>query len=135
VHYRLDEPDASWTRMQEGMRFWVENDLASGLARGLGMASIVLFRYGDPELAARVAAVTYKLAREKSVMVAPVKVLHLPDPADLAVAAFGPERAAELLSEDAAPPLIETVEAILAMRGPTASGTATTASGAATTGG
>jgi len=136
VAYRLDDPDRSWARMQEGLRFWRSNDLASGLARGLGMAAIILFKYGDPELAARVAAVTYKLVREKGVMLAPVKVIHLPDPADSAVEIFGAERAAELLADEAAPPLAEMIETVLSMPTPTASPNASpTPTGVSTTGG
>ena len=60
---------------------FVANDNASGLARALGMAAIVLLNDGDAELGARVAGATYALVREKGVMLAPVKVLHLPDPA------------------------------------------------------
>ncbi len=119
VYFRLDDPVTAWQRLVEGLRFFAATDSASGLARGLGMASIILFRYGDPELAARVAATTYKLVRDKGVMLGPVKVLHLPDPADLAVQALGPDRAAELLADDAAPPVNEAIEMILAMPEPT----------------
>ena len=55
-------------------------DSASGLARALGMAAIILLSDGDPELGARIAGATYRLVREKGVMLAPVKVLHLPGP-------------------------------------------------------
>jgi predicted ATPase/class 3 adenylate cyclase len=136
VAYRLGDPEASWARMQEGLRFWRTNDLASGLARGLGMASIILFKYGDPELAARIAAVTYKLVREKGVMLAPVKVIHLPDPADSAVEVFGAERAAELLADEAAGPLAEMIDTVLSMPTPTADPNASPApTGVSTTGG
>jgi len=79
------------------------------------MAAIILFRYGDPEVAARVAATTYRLVRDKGVMLGPVKVLHLPDPAETAVEKLGAERAAELLADEAAPPVEEIVEMVLAL--------------------
>ena len=74
-----------------------ELESASGLVRALGMASIILLTNGDAELGARVAGATYRLVSEKGVMLAPVQVLHLPDPAGLATERFGDERAARLM--------------------------------------
>jgi predicted ATPase/class 3 adenylate cyclase len=119
IHFRLDDPVTSWQRMAEGLRFFAANDNASGLARGLAMASIILFRYGDPEFGVRVAAATFELVREKGVMMAPVKVLHLPDPGDLAAEHFGPERALELLAIGAAIPLSQVIAEVLAASSPT----------------
>ena len=48
------------------------------------MAAIALISESEPELGARLAGATYRLVREKGVMLAPVRVLHLPDPAGLA---------------------------------------------------
>ena len=70
---------------------------ASGLARSLAMAAIIAAEYGDPEIAARLAGAAHKLAREKAVMLAPVEVLKLRDPADTVVELLGAERAAELM--------------------------------------
>ena len=75
------------------------NEDTSGLARALGMAAIILLSDGDAELGGRVAGATYRMVREKGVMLAPVKVLHLPDPAGLATERFGADRTAELLAE------------------------------------
>ncbi|HEX7951068.1 MAG TPA: adenylate/guanylate cyclase domain-containing protein [Candidatus Limnocylindrales bacterium] len=112
IGYRLTEPRRAWQKMQEGMTFFAANDHASGLARALGMAAIIVLEFGDPELGARLAGATAKLVREKAVMLAPVKVLHLPDPVETAVARLGPARAAELIAigEDTA---VEDLVALL----------------------
>ena len=47
-------------------------------------------------------------------MLAPVKVLHLPDPAGLATDRLGPQRAAELLAEGDAMALEDVVAAVAA---------------------
>ncbi len=125
VHFRLGDPVTAWQRMVEGLQFFSVTDSASGLARGLGMASILLFRHGDPEFGARVAGATYELVREMGVMLAPVKVLHLPDPADLALECFGPERARELLAAGAAMPRSQVVADVLAAPAPTGSAVGT----------
>ena len=119
IHFRLGEPVISWERMAEGLRFFTLNDNASGLARGLAMGAIIHLRYGDPEFGARVAGTTYELIREKGVMLAPVKVLHLPDPGDLAREHFGSERAAELMAIGAAMPLSQVIAEMLAAAPPT----------------
>jgi predicted ATPase/class 3 adenylate cyclase len=119
AYYRLDDPATAWMRLAEGLRFFAETDSASGLARALAMVAIILFRYGDPETAARITATTYKLVREKGVMLGPVKVLHLPDPADLAVEALGADRAAELLADEVALSVEEAIEMVLALPVPT----------------
>ncbi len=82
------------------------------------MAAIVLLADGDAELGARIAGATYRLVREKGVMLAPVKVLHLPDPADTATERFGAERAAELLAEGEAIPIDDVVAMVLAKPSP-----------------
>jgi hypothetical protein len=104
--------------MAEGLRFFAANDNASGLARELGMASIILLRHGDPALGARVAGAALQLVREKAVMLAPVRVLHLPDPGGLAEQRLGPERAAELLATGAAVPLADVIAEVLAAPAP-----------------
>ena len=114
IHFRLGDPVAAWQRMAEGLRFFTANDNASGLARGLGMASILLLRHGDAEFGARVAGATYELVRETGVMLAPVKVLHLPDPSDLVTERFGAERARELLAQGAATPRSQVIADVLA---------------------
>jgi predicted ATPase/class 3 adenylate cyclase len=124
VEYSIGDPATSWQRMVDGLRFFASTDSASGLARGLGMAAIVLFRYGDPELAARVAGATYELIRAMGVMLAPVKVLHLPDPRGLAIERFGEERAGELLAEGAATPVQEMIAQVIATPPPTAAAAA-----------
>ncbi|MEZ0239414.1 MAG: adenylate/guanylate cyclase domain-containing protein [Chloroflexota bacterium] len=114
VHFRLREPAEAWAWMTEGLRFFVANDSASGLARSLGMAAIIQLGFGDPEFGARITGATYEIVREKGVMVAPVHVLHLPDPRETAAEKLGAERAAELMAEGAGTPLSEIVAAVLA---------------------
>ncbi len=116
VHWRLGDPATSWMRASDALRFFSSIDSASGLARALGMAAIILLHDGDAELGARVAGATYRLVREKGVMLAPVKVLHLPDPADLAAERFGTARAAELLADGEAIPIDEVVAQVLAAK-------------------
>ena len=70
------------------------------------------------KLAARIAGTTYELVREKSVMLAPVKVLHLPEPADLG--ARGPGRGAceRADGEGAAIPVSDMVAMVVAAPAP-----------------
>ena len=118
VHWRLGDPATSWSRVCDALTFFASSDSASGLARALGMAAIILLADGDGELGARVAGATYRLVREKGVMLAPVKVLHLPDPAGLAVERLGAERSAELLSEGEAMSIEAVVALVLSMPSP-----------------
>jgi hypothetical protein len=91
---------------------------ASGLARSLGIASILLVRTGQPEVAARVAGAAYELVRLHGVMMAPVTVLHLPDPRELVTERLGRARADELMVAGAATPLADLVAELLARSGP-----------------
>ena len=78
------------------------------------MAAIIQLADGDREFGARLAGATYRLVREKGVMLAPVKVLHLPDPAGLANERFGAERAADLLAEGEAIAVEDVVATVFA---------------------
>ena len=118
VYMRLGDGERSWAFLSEALAIFIENDTASGIARALGMAAIVQASLGDPELAARIAGTTYELVREKSVMLAPVKVLHLPEPADLVREALGEERANELMAEGAAIPVSDMVAMVVAAPAP-----------------
>ena len=121
IEFQLGNPIGSWTHMVEGLRHFASNDNASGLARGLGMAAIVALTYGDAELGARIAGVTYELMREKGVMLAPVKVLHLREPRDLAIERLGADRAAQLIDEAATIPINRMVEEVFAAPAPSGS--------------
>jgi predicted ATPase/class 3 adenylate cyclase len=112
VSWRQGDAATAWGRVCEGLKLFVEVDSASGLARVIGMASIIQLADGDGEFGARLAGATYRLVREKGVMLAPVKVLHLPDPAGLAADRLGPERAGELLAEGDAMALEDVVAAV-----------------------
>ena len=118
VYYRIGDLRTAWEFVVEGLRWFAENDNQSGIARALGMAAIVLLEHGDDEIGTRVAGATYQLAREKGVMIAPIKVLHLPDLATTASAKLGEARAAELLAEGATTPIGEIIEQVLAMPAP-----------------
>ena len=120
IEWQRGDPVSSWTRLREALGIFAELDLASGLARSLGMAALLQLRYGDPELGARIAGATEELHQQKNVMIAPTKVLHLPDAGAMAVERFGPERAHELMAEGAAMALLRVVEDILAAPPPVA---------------
>ncbi len=119
IFLRLGDPVSAWEQAVEGLRLFAGNDLASGLARSLGIATIIQLEHGDPEFGARLAGSTMELVREKGVMLAPVKVLHLPDPTELAERTLGPERAAELMAVGASTARPEMVAAVLATSPPT----------------
>ncbi len=97
--WRAGDLVEAWDHLEESRAIFAARDSASGLARVLGMAAIVLLSEGEPELGARFAGATYRLVREKGVMLAPVRVLHLPDPAVLARERLGDERAETLMAE------------------------------------
>ena len=84
------------------------------------MAAIIALEYGDPEFGARLAGATAKIVLEKSVMLAPVRVLHLDDPSETALAKLGPERAAELMAMGADTAVEDLVAAVLAVSEPAA---------------
>ena len=113
VHMQLGQPEIAWERFREGLPMFAELNNASGLARSLGMMAILLFRFGDPEQATRIAGAAYELVRVHGVMMAPVMVLHLPDPRELAVERLGVDRAGELLAAGAATPLDEVIADLL----------------------
>ena len=118
IAIKLGEPDRAWERMREGLRFFAENDNASGLARALTMAALVAVEFGDEEFGARVAGAAHKLAREKAVMLAPINVLHLTDPAITARERLGAARAEELMREGEDTAVADLVEAIFARPAP-----------------
>ena len=90
----------------------------AGLVRVLGLASIMLLSGGPSEVGARIAGATYRLVRERGLMLGPVHVLHLPEPSALAEARFGPARAAELMGEGEAMTMDDLVAALSASPAP-----------------
>jgi predicted ATPase/class 3 adenylate cyclase len=118
VYYRAGDPTTTWEYVTEGLTWFAQNANVSGIARALGMAAIVLSTYGDAELGARAAGATYEIVREKGVMLAPVKVLHLPEPRDLAIERLGEARATELMADGAATPVEEIIAEVLAAPAP-----------------
>ena len=101
--------------MTEGLSIFSERDAASGIARALGMAALLQVRHGDPELGARIAGATLELQRQKNVMIAPTRVLHLPEPAVLATERLGGDRAEALFAEGASLPIHDAIDMILSI--------------------
>jgi predicted ATPase/class 3 adenylate cyclase len=131
VTYRLGDAATAWRRILDALSFFAENDNASGVARALGMAAIVQLDYGDPELGARIAGATYELSEQKGVMVAPVTVLHLRDPREMAVERLGRDRATELMHDGAMTPIAEIIAAVTEARVPAGAPAPATSAGAA----
>jgi hypothetical protein len=119
VFLKSGDPEQSWSYVLDGLRWFAENANQSGIARALGMAAIVQLEHGDAELGARAAGATYRVVREKGVMLAPVKVLHLPDPRDLAISRLGAARAEELMQAGTDAPVDEVIADVLAAPSPT----------------
>ena len=115
ANWQLRDVETAWSCVLDGLRYWASMDSSSGLARGLGMASIILIADGDAEMGARAAGATYRLVAEKALMLAPVTVLHLPDPRGLAIERLGAVRAEALMAEGAAAPIEDIVAEILAV--------------------
>jgi tetratricopeptide (TPR) repeat protein len=115
IAYRLGDPIGAWRRIAEGLAIFSERDAASGIARALGMAALVDATFGDLERGARIAGATLELQRQKNVMIAPTRVLHLPASADVVRERVGPERATALFAEGAATPLDEVIATVLAV--------------------
>ena len=118
VYFKSGDPTTAWSFVRDGLRWFAENDNQSGIARALGMAAIVSLTYGDAELGARAAGATYEVVRTKGVMLAPVRVLHLREPRELAIERLGETRAEELLREGAATPVDQVVDEVLAAPAP-----------------
>jgi hypothetical protein len=122
VYLKSGDPQRSFEFVRDGLRWFAENDNQSGIARSLGMAAILLLLHGDGELGARAAGATYRVVRDKGVMLAPVKVLHLPEPRDLAIGRLGEARAEELMADGAAAPLELVIAEVLAAAPPSSDG-------------
>jgi predicted ATPase/class 3 adenylate cyclase len=120
TNWRVGDEREAWRRMTVALRYFAEVDSASGLVRAMAMAAIILLadEKADAELGARLTGATYRLVREKGVMIAPVHVLHLPDPRDLATERLGAKRAAALLADGDAADVGEIVAEILGAPGP-----------------
>ncbi|HET9614439.1 MAG TPA: adenylate/guanylate cyclase domain-containing protein, partial [Candidatus Limnocylindrales bacterium] len=113
ILFRLGLPQDAWREMAESLRFFAAGALASGIARAMVMAAILDLLHGDPERGARIAGVTYELSRAHNVMLAPVTVLHMPEPRTLALERLGSDRAQTLLATGAATPLETVIDEVL----------------------
>jgi len=116
IGWQRNDPTGAWEHLTEALGIFRDLDLASGLARALGMASILQLRFGDPELGARIAGATEELHVSKNVMIAPVHVLHLPDGVEVAREVLGVERANALLAAGAATPIAGILDEVVASR-------------------
>jgi predicted ATPase/class 3 adenylate cyclase len=119
VYFKSGDPETSWSFIRDGLRWFGENDNQSGIARALGMAAIIVLTHGDAAFGARLTGATYQIVRDKGVMLAPVRVLHLRDPAEIAIERLGEARAKELMDVGAATPISEVIEEVLSAPAPT----------------
>ena len=122
------DTEHGWQRLIGALSVFHSMEHPTGLTRTICLASIMLLSGGESELGAHAAGVTYRLARERGLMLGPVHVLHLPEPSALAEARFGAERAARLLAEGDAMAIDDLVAEIVASppADPPPSGTPTT---------
>ena len=114
IEWRAGDVGPSWDRLKEALSLFHGLAHPPGLVRVLGLASIMLLSGGGSEVGARAAGATYRLVRERGLMLGPVHVLHLPEPSALAEARFGAERAAELMAQGEAMTLDDIVAALAA---------------------
>ena len=114
VEWRAGDPEGGWRRLMGALSLFYSLEHPLGLTRTLGLASIMLLSAGPSEVGARAAGLTYRLVREKGLMLGPVHVLHLPEPSVLAEARFGVARAAELMTQGEATTADELVAALAA---------------------
>ena len=114
AEWRAGDPEQGWRRLIGALSLFSSMGHPTGLTRTLCLASIMLLSCGPSELGARAAGATYRLVREKGLMLGPVHVLHLPEPSVLAEGQFGAPRAAELMAEGEATPIDELVAALAA---------------------
>ncbi len=114
VEWRAGDRERGWQRLMGALSLFHSLDHPLGLTRTLGLASIMLLSAGPSELGTRAAGLTYRLVRERGLMLGPVHVLHLPEPSALAEARFGLGRAAELMAEGEAMTAADLVAALAA---------------------
>jgi hypothetical protein len=112
IEWRAGEVERAWEHVIAALALFHSLKHPPGLVRALGLASIMLLSAGPSELGGHAAGATYRLVREKGLMLGPVHVLHLPEPSQLAAAQFGQQRAAELMAEGAAMPVDDLVSAL-----------------------
>jgi hypothetical protein len=120
IEWRSGDVERGWKRVMGSLSLFHSLEHPPGLVRTLGLASILLLSGGPSEVGARAAGATYRLVRERGLMLGPVHVLHLPEPSTLAEAQFGPERAAELMAEGEAMTTGDLVAALAASPPPAA---------------
>jgi len=112
--WRAGDIEQGWQRLMGALSVFHSRQHPLGLSRTLGLASIMLLSGGSSEVGARAGGATYRLVRERGLMLGPVHVLHLPEPSVLAEARFGPDRAAQLMAEGEAMAIDDLVAALAA---------------------
>ena len=112
--WRAGDVGQGWQRLMGALSVFHAMEHPTGLTRTLGLASIMLLAGGPSELGARAAGATYRMVRERGLMLGPVHVLHLPEPSLLAETHFGAERAAELMAEGEAMTIDDLAAALAA---------------------
>ena len=112
VEWCAGDIEQAWHRLLGALSLFHSMEHPTGLTRTLGLASIMLLSGGPSESGARAAGATYRLVRERGLMLGPVHVLHLPEPSMLAEARFGKGRAAELMTEGEAMTVDDVVAAL-----------------------
>jgi predicted ATPase/class 3 adenylate cyclase len=114
AEWKAGDTEQGWHRLIGALSLFHSLEHPTGLTRTLCLASIMLLSGGSSELGAHAAGATYRLVREKGLMLGPVHVLHLPEPSVLAEARFGAARAAALMAEGEAMPADDVVAALAA---------------------
>lgn len=120
IEWRAGDVEGAWRTLMGALSLFHELEHPPGLVRALGLAAIMLLSGGPSEVGVRAAGATYRLVRERGLMLGPVHVLHLPEPSGLAEAWFGPGRAAELMAEGEGMSIDDVVAAVAAAPPPEA---------------
>jgi predicted ATPase/class 3 adenylate cyclase len=118
IYAELGDLRMAWQRLQEGLRLWVEGDVAVGIIAALDVAALLLLRHGEPELGARVAGAVRELMNARDITVTPTSVLHLPEPWTVAAEKLGGDRAEILMADGGRQPLGDVIAAVLAYEAP-----------------
>jgi predicted ATPase/class 3 adenylate cyclase len=98
IHRLAGDPDQARARAREALRAMSER-IGGSTIGALGIVAIVEGESGDAQLAARLTGAIQAIQTETGEALAPVAVLHLPDPAEVVRARLGAEAADRLIAE------------------------------------
>lgn len=110
---QLGDADAARSLLRDSLRIDIAYGSAAGVIGSMGTMALVDLRHGDAERGARLAGRVRLLGHLTETTNAATQVLHLPDPADVALERFGPDLGATLLAEGEALSLEEAVSLAL----------------------